>query len=130
MPRLYVTCKRNTVVFVLYAVTIGLSATLLIFGTANGCVNDAPADYYDFIVLDAYSSDAIPVHLLTREAMAVYLAKLTEHGIGAFISRTFFSTSLPWSGTLPMMPALRRSYSQTSRFRRRNRNKESIRRYG
>jgi len=49
-------------VFVLYAVTIGLSATLLIFGTANGCVDAAPADYYDLIVLDAYSSDAIPVH--------------------------------------------------------------------
>ena len=77
--------------FVLYAVTIGLSATLLIFGTANGCVNDAPADYYDFIVLDAYSSDAIPVHLLTREALAVYLAKLTKHGIMAFhISNVFF----------------------------------------
>ena len=31
---------------------------------------------YDLIVLDAFSSDAIPVHLLTREALAGYLARL------------------------------------------------------
>jgi len=36
---------------------------------------------YDFIVLDAFSSDAIPVHLLTREALADYLAHLSAHGI-------------------------------------------------
>jgi hypothetical protein len=36
------------------------------------------------IVLDAFSSDAIPVHLLTREAMRLYLAKLSDRGILAF----------------------------------------------
>ncbi len=30
-----------------------------------------------------YSSDAIPVHLATREAMAIYKAKLTPHGVVA-----------------------------------------------
>jgi spermidine synthase len=35
---------------------------------------------YDLIVLDAFSSDAIPVHLLTREAFAGYLSRLTPHG--------------------------------------------------
>ena len=63
----------------------------IILGDARLSLVAAPADYYDLIVLDAYSSDAIPVHLLTREAMAVYLAKLTEHGIVAFhISNVFF----------------------------------------
>lgn len=32
------------------------------------------------IVLDAFSSDAIPVHLLTREAVGLYLSKLTPEG--------------------------------------------------
>ncbi len=32
------------------------------------------------IVIDAFSSDAIPVHLLTREAFAVYLSKLAPEG--------------------------------------------------
>ncbi len=33
---------------------------------------------FDLLVLDAFSSDAIPVHLLTREAMALYLAHLKQ----------------------------------------------------
>ncbi|MBX3405554.1 MAG: fused MFS/spermidine synthase [Phycisphaeraceae bacterium] len=36
---------------------------------------------YDLIVLDAFSSDAIPVHLLTHEAVAVYRSRLAPRGI-------------------------------------------------
>jgi hypothetical protein len=36
---------------------------------------------YDLIVLDAFSSDAIPIHLLTREAFAGYLSHLAPHGV-------------------------------------------------
>jgi spermidine synthase len=36
---------------------------------------------YDLILLDAFSSDAIPVHLLTREAFAGYLGRLAPHGV-------------------------------------------------
>ena len=39
---------------------------------------------FDMIVLDAFSGDAIPVHLLTREAMAVYAARLKPRGVMAF----------------------------------------------
>jgi hypothetical protein len=39
---------------------------------------------YDVIAVDAFSSDAIPVHLLTREALGVYLAHLAPGGIVAF----------------------------------------------
>ena len=42
---------------------------------------DASTDSYDLIVLDAFSSDTIPVHLLTREAVAGYLSKLSPHGV-------------------------------------------------
>ena len=35
---------------------------------------------YDVIVLDAFSSDTIPIHLLTREAFAIYLAHLAPGG--------------------------------------------------
>jgi SAM-dependent methyltransferase len=38
----------------------------------------------DILVLDAYSSDAIPVHLVTREALALYLDKLAPGGVLAF----------------------------------------------
>src|SRR5262249_45348660 len=36
------------------------------------------------LVLDAFTSDAIPVHLLTREAIAEYLGKLQRGGLLAF----------------------------------------------
>ncbi|MGE0566044.1 MAG: spermidine synthase [Pseudolabrys sp.] len=36
---------------------------------------------YDLIVLDAFSSDAIPIHLLTREAFAGYRARLAPRGV-------------------------------------------------
>jgi hypothetical protein len=36
---------------------------------------------FDLIVLDAFSSDAIPVHLLTREALRGYLARLAPQGV-------------------------------------------------
>jgi hypothetical protein len=42
---------------------------------------EASTDRYDLIVLDAFSSDTIPVHLLTREAVAGYLSSLTPHGV-------------------------------------------------
>ena len=45
---------------------------------------------FDLIVLDAFSSDAIPVHLMTQEAIEGYLTKLTPGGTIAFhISNRF-----------------------------------------
>jgi hypothetical protein len=41
----------------------------------------ASAQQFDLIVLDAFSSDAIPTHLLTREALRGYLAHLAPHGM-------------------------------------------------
>ena len=40
--------------------------------------------YYHIIVLDAFSSDAIPIHLLTAEAIDLYLDKLAEGGVLVF----------------------------------------------
>ncbi len=36
---------------------------------------------FDVLVLDAFSADAIPVHLLTREAFALYLERLAPNGV-------------------------------------------------
>jgi hypothetical protein len=36
---------------------------------------------FSILVLDAFSSDAIPVHLLTREALALYMRSLKENGL-------------------------------------------------
>jgi hypothetical protein len=50
-------------------------------GDARLMLADAPDAAYDIIYVDAFTSDAIPIHLLTREAMALYLAKLAPGGI-------------------------------------------------
>ncbi len=39
------------------------------------------APLFDYLIVDAYSSDAVPVHLLTREALALYLESLSPEGL-------------------------------------------------
>jgi hypothetical protein len=53
----------------------------IVMGDARLTLADAKDGSYDIIVVDAFTSDAIPIHLLTREAMAIYLKKLTPNGI-------------------------------------------------
>ncbi len=43
-----------------------------------------PADSFDLLILDAFSSDAVPSHLLTREAMEIYVRTLRDGGMLAF----------------------------------------------
>jgi SAM-dependent methyltransferase len=53
-------------------------------GDARLRLQEAPDASYDLIVLDAFSSDAVPAHLMTREALALYLRKLAPGGVIAF----------------------------------------------
>jgi hypothetical protein len=53
-------------------------------GDARLNLQNAPAGHYGLIVLDAFSSDAIPVHLITQQALDLYLSKLAGAGILAF----------------------------------------------
>jgi SAM-dependent methyltransferase len=62
----------------------------VVIGDARLSLRWAVAGQYDLIVLDAFSSDAVPVHLLTREALALYLAKLKPGGMLAFHSSSRF----------------------------------------
>jgi len=56
----------------------------VVLGDGRLAIDRAPAGSYGLIFLDAYSSDAIPTHLLSREAMRVYLSKLADGGVLAF----------------------------------------------
>lgn len=42
---------------------------------------ERPGERYDLIIVDAFTSDAIPVHLLTREALRLYLDMLAPDGL-------------------------------------------------
>jgi spermidine synthase len=59
------------------------AAVRIVMGDARLSLAGAD-EQYDVMILDAYNSDALPVHLITREALAVYLARLAPRGVLAF----------------------------------------------
>ncbi|HXM14932.1 MAG TPA: fused MFS/spermidine synthase [Candidatus Eremiobacteraceae bacterium] len=50
-------------------------------GDARLSLASDETEQFDVLVIDAFSGDAIPVHLLTREALALYLQRLKPNGI-------------------------------------------------
>ncbi|HEY6739279.1 MAG TPA: fused MFS/spermidine synthase [Actinopolymorphaceae bacterium] len=56
----------------------------VVLGDARHSLSREPDREFGLIALDAFSSDAIPVHLLTREALTMYRAKLAPGGALAF----------------------------------------------
>jgi hypothetical protein len=56
----------------------------VVIGDGRLALAEAPDKHYDLMILDAYSSDSIPVHLMTREALALYFEKLADGGIALF----------------------------------------------
>jgi hypothetical protein len=60
------------------------SPVRIVLGDARLTVAESRAHEFDLLVLDAFSSDAIPAHLLTREAIRLYLQKLSVRGMLAF----------------------------------------------
>jgi hypothetical protein len=57
------------------------SQCTVVTGDARLSLARATPGQFRVIVLDTFSSDAIPVHLLTREALSLYLSKLAPGGV-------------------------------------------------
>ena len=56
----------------------------IIYGDARITIKKMPAKRYDLLIVDAFSGDAIPVHLLTTEAINEYRKHLTDKGMILF----------------------------------------------
>jgi hypothetical protein len=56
----------------------------VVLGDARLSLRDVAPASFDVLVLDAFSSDSVPAHLLTREAMSTYLAALRPGGLLLF----------------------------------------------
>jgi hypothetical protein len=56
----------------------------VVLGDARISLKNTPDHRYGMFVLDAFGADAIPIHLLTRQAVQLYLSKLVDHGILVF----------------------------------------------
>jgi hypothetical protein len=62
----------------------------IVLGDARLSLEQEPPQGFDLLVLDAFSGDAVPSHLLTREAMAIYLRHLAPGGsIAIHITNTY-----------------------------------------
>jgi hypothetical protein len=56
----------------------------MVLGDARLKLHDAPDQAYNLLVLDAFSSDSIPIHLMTLQALDLYLSKLAPNGLLVF----------------------------------------------
>jgi spermidine synthase len=74
---------RNSQYFT-YLQNCATGSVSVIEGDARLNLQNAPKGHYGLIVLDAFSSDAIPVHLVTQQALDLYLSKLAEGGMLVF----------------------------------------------
>ncbi|MFJ6023897.1 spermidine synthase [Brevundimonas sp. NPDC092305] len=52
-----------------------------VLGDARLTFEKQPAGSYDLLIVDAFSSDSVPTHLLTQEAIRMYLSKLKPNGV-------------------------------------------------
>lgn len=78
----------------------------VVLGDARLAMRSAPDAHYGLIVVDAFSGDAIPVHLLTHEAMELYLQKLAPGGLLAFHVSNQFLDLAPVLGNLAQASGL------------------------
>jgi hypothetical protein len=67
----------------------------IVMGDARLTLHNAPSRSCDVLVLDAFCGDAIPVHLLTRQAMKIYTDKLAAGGVLAIHVSNMYLDLLP-----------------------------------
>lgn len=83
----------------------------IVLGDARLTLQSAPPGGYDLLAVDAFSSDSIPLHLVTREAFAIYGRALQPDGVLLIhISNNFLELE-------PMIAAIARAEGWTVRTR-------------
>jgi hypothetical protein len=86
----------------------------IILGDGRLQLARATDNYYDLLVMDAFSSDAIPTHLVTLEAIQLYFQKLKDNGIIAInISNRFINLEPVLTNLAQQLKLV--SYSQIDR---------------
>ena len=89
--------------------------TPIVVGDARLQIAQMPPAQFDILVIDAFSSDAIPLHLLTKEAIGIYSRALRTDGVLLIhISNRFFdlepvlaaeAKARGWSAAIRLDPA-------------------------
>ncbi len=91
-----------------------------LLGDARIKMKEINNNKYDIIVIDAFSSDAIPVHLITKEAISMYRKKLKENGLLVFhISNRYLNLE-------PVLGNIAKEINIQSKFCHKKENKKQI----
>jgi len=56
----------------------------VVLGDARLSLAREPSNQFELLILDAYTSDSVPIHLITQQALQLYLDKITDHGLIIF----------------------------------------------
>ena len=99
---------RNTKYFS-YIETCAPQADIRI-GDARQKLNDVKTGSLDMIVVDAFSSNSIPAHLVTKEALDLYRSRMTEDGL------VFFHTSNKMLDVTSVVSRLAEDAGLTARY--------------
>ena len=77
----------------------------IVIGDARLTMAKQPDASFDLIIVDAFSSDAVPMHLMTAEALRMYASKLTPTGVVVLhISNRYLDLDSVLGATLPLVP--------------------------
>lgn len=87
---------RNPALFTFMSNCAGDAPTHL--GDARVVLSQQDGLKYDLLVIDAYGSDSVPIHLTTHEAMQIYFDRLSPDGVLLYhISNRYYAIHLPLS---------------------------------
>ncbi|MBN8913673.1 MAG: fused MFS/spermidine synthase, partial [Rhizobiales bacterium] len=79
----------------------------IVLGDARLTLTNESDGLYDLLIVDAFSSDAIPVHLLTAEALRLYAAKIKPEGaVVLHISNRYLDLEQVLAATIPTVDGL------------------------
>ncbi|HEU4379159.1 MAG TPA: fused MFS/spermidine synthase [Hyphomicrobiaceae bacterium] len=77
----------------------------IVLGDARLTMAKEKNESFDLIIVDAFSSDAVPVHLMTAEAIRLYLDKVKENGIALLhISNRYLDLDSVLGATIKAVP--------------------------
>jgi hypothetical protein len=79
----------------------------IVMGDARLTLAQQPVDAFDYLMIDAFTSDAVPAHLLTSEALSLYMTRVAPHGVLALhVSNRYLELVSAVSATARTVPGM------------------------
>jgi hypothetical protein len=79
----------------------------IVVGDARITLSREPDASFDLLIIDAFSSDSVPIHLMTGEALRLYLAKVKPDGVVLLhISNKYLDLDAVFGATVALVPGV------------------------